>query len=86
MKGQKKIEKIKNKLEQRQARFQTAVSVDTREQVLEMLKCQGKISQTLENVVYPELEQMHSLTHDQISAGQKSSAAAHEKPTRRLPI
>jgi len=66
MKDQKKTEKIQNKLEKCQARFHTAVSVDTRERVLVLLKDQGKISRTLEDVVYPELKRMHHSTHDQI--------------------
>jgi DNA repair exonuclease SbcCD ATPase subunit len=63
MKDQKKVEKIQNKLEKCQARFQTAVSVDTREQVLALLKTPGHLSQTLEDVVYPELKRMHNSTH-----------------------
>jgi len=78
MRDQKKIEKIQNKLEKCQARFQTAVGVDTREQVLSLLKAQGKLSQTLEDFVYPELKRMHDSTHEQISTAQKSSATAHE--------
>ncbi|GAB7324278.1 hypothetical protein MBLNU13_g08249t1 [Cladosporium sp. NU13] len=78
LKDQKKIEKIQNKLEKCQARFQTAVSVDTREKVLSLLQAQGNMSQTLEDVVYPELKRMHESTQDQISDAQKSSAAAHE--------
>jgi len=78
MKDQKKIEKIQNKLERCQARFQTAVTVDTREQVITLLRSQGKMSRTLEDVVYPELKRMHDTTHDQISTVQKSSAAAQQ--------
>ena len=78
MRDQKKIEKIQNKLENCQARFQSAVSVDTREQVLTLLQTQGKMTQTLQDVVYPELKRMHDSTHDHISAAQESSAAAHE--------
>ena len=84
LKDQKKIEKIQNKLEKCQARFQTAVGVDTREKVLALLKTQGKMSQTLEDVVYPELKRMHVSTQDQISDAQKSSAAAHETTHKAL--
>lgn len=84
LKDQKKIEKIQNKLEKCQARFQTAVGVDTREKVLALLKTQGKMSQILEDVVYPELKRMHISTRDQISDAQKSSTAAHETTHKAL--
>jgi hypothetical protein len=84
MKDQKKVEKLQNRLEKCQSRFQTAVSVDTREQVLVLLQGQGKISQTLEDVVFPELKQMHETTHGQIAAVQKSSRAYHETTHKAL--
>jgi hypothetical protein len=84
MKDQKKVEKLQNRLEKCQSRFQTAVSVDTREQVLALLQGQGKISQTLENVVFPELKRMHEATHGQIASAQKTSAAAHETTHKAL--
>jgi hypothetical protein len=84
MKDQKKVEKLQNKLEKCQLRFQTAVSVDTREQVLALLQGQGKISQTLEDVVFPELKQMHEATNDQISSFQKTSSAAHKTTHKTL--
>jgi hypothetical protein len=84
MRDQKKVEKIQNKLEKCQARFQTAVSVDTREQVLASLQNQGKMSQTLEDVIYPELKRMHDSTHEQISICHNSSTAAHETTHRAL--
>jgi hypothetical protein len=68
MKDQKKIEKIQNKLGKCQARFHTAASVDTREQFLTLFQAQGKMTQTLEDVVYPELKRMHDLTHAQFSS------------------
>jgi hypothetical protein len=84
MRDQKKVEKIQNKLEKCQARFQTAVSVDTREQVLALLQSQGKMSQTLEDVIYPELKRMHDSTHEQISIAHKNSTAAHETTHKAL--
>lgn len=84
MKDQRKIEKIQVKLEKCQARFQTAVSVDTREQVLALLQGQGQMSQTLEDVVYPELKRMHVVTQDQITDFRASSTAAHEATRKAL--
>jgi len=84
MKDQKKIEKIQNKLEKSQLRFQTAVSVDTREKVLTLLQTHGRMSQTLEDVVYPELKRMHDSTHNQISTVQKRSTVAHETTHKAL--
>jgi hypothetical protein len=84
MKDQKKVEKLQNNLEKCQARFQTAVSVDTREQVLALLQGQGKISQALEHVVFPELKQMHEATNGQISGFQKTSSAAHKTTHKAL--
>lgn len=84
MKDQKKIEKIQNKLEKCQARFQTAINVVTREQVLTLLQSQSRMSQTLENVVYPELKRMQGSTHARIPSAQQSSAAAHETTHKAL--
>jgi hypothetical protein len=61
-----------------------AVSVDLREHIMTLLQSQGKMSQILEDVVYPELKQMHKKTHDQISALQKTSSAAHENAYKAL--
>ncbi|KAL1584682.1 hypothetical protein WHR41_06901 [Cladosporium halotolerans] len=91
LKDQRKIEKLQGRLEQCQTKFQTAVAVDTREQVLQFLENQGNMSDALKNIIMPELQRMqqessdaHRKTQSQVEALQKQSAAAQDSFSKQL--
>lgn len=58
LKDKKTIEKLEKRLEQYQNEFQTAITVDTREQLLQLLDKQGNTSDTLKDIIGPKLQQM----------------------------
>lgn len=86
LKDQRKIEKLQIKLEKCQHRFHAAIGVDTREQVLQLLKGQGKLDQSIEQVLLPEVRRMqqesskaHATTHSKLvllQSGQQASKDA----------
>lgn len=75
LKDQKKIEKLQNKLEKCQERFNAAVNADTRDKVLQLLKAQGNMTGTIEHTLLPKLQRMdlesskaHGTTHSKLGA------------------
>lgn len=91
LKDKKKIEKLEKRLEQYQNEFQTAITVDTREQLLQLLDKQGNTSDTLKDIIGPKLQQMrqessnaHSETQSKMEALGKQSAAAQDSLSKQL--
>ncbi|KAM0713978.1 hypothetical protein Q7P37_010942 [Cladosporium fusiforme] len=85
LKDQKKVEKLQNKLQKCQERFHAAVSVDTREKVLELLKEQGKTNDRIERVLIPEVQSMHlesskahDITHSKLTSLETAQKASND--------
>lgn len=74
LKDQRKIEKLQTKLEKCQHKFHAAISVDTREKVLQQLKEQGTLNQNIEQILLPEVRRMHQ-------ESSKAHATTHSKLT-----
>lgn len=75
MKDRKTVEKLQKRLADCQEKFQVALTIDIRQSVAELLEKQGKSSDTLQNVMLPELKQLrvdssdsHAVTHDQLQS------------------
>jgi hypothetical protein len=73
MKGKRRIEVLQNKLSEAQRRFLAAVSMETKNDVARLLEEQGKINDTMQNTILPELLKTHA-----------SSTSGHAKTHKKL--
>jgi hypothetical protein len=73
MKGKRRIEVLQNKLSEAQRRFLAAVSMETKNDVAQLLEEQGKINDTMQNTILPELLKTHA-----------SSTSGHAKTHKKL--
>lgn len=82
--AQKKIEALQQKLERRNERLQSALTVTTRIRLLRLLEAQENITDLIQHNLIPKVQEMHtesetshSLTHKEISLARTDTISAH---------
>lgn len=85
LKNRRGIEVLQNKLFEAQKRFLSAVSIETKNTVAQILQEQCKLNDTIENTLLPELRDArnlsagaHAKTHDKITDMATASSTAHQ--------
>jgi hypothetical protein len=73
MKGKRRIEVLQNKLSEAQRRFLAAVSMETKNDVARLLEEQGKINDTMQYTILPELRKADA-----------SSTSSHARTQKKL--
>lgn len=86
LKNKRSIEVLQNKLSQAQTRFMSALSVETKNDVVLLLEKEDKLSDTIQKSVLPELRRgfgesaaSHKSTQDQVVTVAAASSASHGK-------
>jgi hypothetical protein len=91
MKERKTVEKLQKRLMDCQEKFRVALTIDIRQSVAESLEKQGKSSDTLQNIMLPELRQLrtdlsasYTIMHDQLQDLGRNLTSSCEIVQRRM--